>query len=86
MVSELEGNMHELDIPLDFSVTKNQLEIMVHTRDRASGRRFCGGGIDMDKLVKMGLMKSLGRVSFVPDEYFTLTEKGEDFIKDINNL
>lgn len=57
-----------------------QIGIMEHTSTRAPNRMFCGGGKDMDALVKAGLMESAGRKSFVPDEYFSLTVAGREFL------
>ena len=64
------------------AVTTNMIEIMKHTRDRAARGMYCGGGPDMTKLVEMGFMKSQGKVSWCPDEYFSLTPAGREFMKD----
>ena len=60
------------------ALTKNQYDILYHTAHRAAGGFYCGGGKDMDELVKLGLMESAGRKSFVPDEYFRITRAGRD--------
>ena len=58
------------------TLTKEQIEILKHTKYGAANRHFCGDSEDMQVLVKLGLMKPIGKKSFVPDEYFTLTTKG----------
>ena len=58
------------------NLTNEQRDILHHTEHRAAGGLYCGGGKDMDELVKEGLMQSAGRKSFVPDEYFRITSKG----------
>lgn len=62
-------------------LTKSQLEILKHTRDRSAGGYYCGDSPDMQALVAAGLMVSAGRKSFVPDEYFKLTQAGHDALK-----
>lgn len=59
-------------------LTKEHIEIMEHTRDRAAQGYFCGDSPAMQELVTEGLMAFAGRKSFVPDPYFRLTEKGRD--------
>jgi hypothetical protein len=49
---------------------------MEHTSSRAAGGLYCGDSKDMQELVKVGFMASAGKKSFVPDEYFKLTNKG----------
>ena len=61
-------------------ITEEQIAILTHTEYKAVGKRYCGGGTDMEALVDVGLMKSLGRMAFVPDEYFTITEKGRQLL------
>ena len=59
------------------------LEILKHTVSRASGGLFCGDSKEMQELVTNGLMESVGFKSFVPDEYFRITAKGKQYLKDI---
>jgi len=63
------------------NLNKEQMAIMSHT-DR--NRVYCGDSPDMQELVEMGLMESLGRKSFVPDEYFRLTGKGRSTLNKVN--
>lgn len=63
-------------------LTKEQIDILDHTVNRATGSRFCGGGTVMDSLVKLGLMRSIGRVSWCPDEFFTVTDMGIAALKE----
>lgn len=57
-------------------LTKEQIAILDHTIHHAAGGLYCGGGKGMDALVSVGLMISAGRKSFVPDEYFRITDDG----------
>lgn len=57
-------------------MTREQFDILEHTRDRAAGHLYCGDSKAMTELVAAGLMEFAGRKSFVPDSYFTLTRKG----------
>ena len=59
-----------------------QRAIMNHTMYRAANGLYCGDSPDMQILVAAGLMESAGKKSFVPDEYFRLTRKGRDLMKD----
>lgn len=65
------------------ALTTEQISILRHTRDRAAGGRYCGDSPAMQALVAVGLMESLGRVSWVPDEYFGLTAAGRRMLKTI---
>ena len=53
-----------------------QMEIMKHTSGRAAGGLYCGDSPDMQALCANGLMEPAGRTSFVPDDYFRITDKG----------
>lgn len=57
-------------------MTKEHIDIMEHTRDRAAGGLYCGDSPEMQELVAAGLMTEAGRKSFVPEPYFQLTGKG----------
>lgn len=59
-------------------LSKEQFEIIEHTLERAAGGFYCGNSSEMRELVSLGLMKSAGHKSFVPDEYFKVTEKGRE--------
>ena len=65
------------------NITSNQRDILDHTAYRAVGGFYCGDSGDMQELVHLGLMVSVGRKSFVPDEYFTLTGAGRQALKTI---
>lgn len=58
------------------TLNREQIGILDHTLHRAAGGLYCGDGKDMQALVAAGLMVSAGRKSFVPDEYFRITEAG----------
>lgn len=60
----------------NLELSKNQIEILDHTLNRATGKRYCGECPDVRRLVIMGLMRELGKVSWVPDPYFTITDEG----------
>lgn len=55
--------------------------ILTHTLFGAANKRYCGNSKEMQELVAAGLMVSLGKVSFCPDEYFTITKEGAAVIK-----
>lgn len=57
-------------------LTEEQLAILDHTLHRAPRQRYCGDSADMQELVRLGLMVSLGKASWCPDEFFTITAKG----------
>lgn len=57
-----------------YALNREQREILDHTRHRAAGGHYCGGGKEMDALVAMGLMESHG--SFLGNPYFGITAEG----------
>ena len=57
----------------------NQQEILEHTVYRAANGFYCGNSKDMQILIKLGLMRSVGKKPFVPDEYFIITEAGKNY-------
>ena len=59
-------------------MNKRQVEILDHVESRAANGLFCGDSSDMQALVMAGLMMSAGRKSFVPDEYFCITDAGRE--------
>ena len=61
-------------------LTKSQKEILEHTVNRAANGNYCGDSDDMQALVVMGLMRSVGKTSFCPDEYFKITPKGREVL------
>ena len=61
-------------------ITQNQMDILSHTFHEAANRFYCGDSEDMQALVQLGLMRSAGRKSFVPEEYFTITALGKKFL------
>jgi hypothetical protein len=63
------------------NLSKEQMAILHHTVYRAAGGLYCGGGRDMQALVSAGMMESAGRKSFVPDEYFRITSKGREALR-----
>jgi hypothetical protein len=63
-------------------LSKNQLGILNHTVQRSAHEFFCGDSPDMQKLVEKEFMVSAGRKSFVPDEYFQITDKGREVLHD----
>ena len=65
----------------DMELTTNQKEILDHTAYRAVGNLYCGDSEDMQELVRLGLMESAGKKSFVPDEYFKITALGRKALK-----
>lgn len=63
------------------NITNNQRDILDHTMHRAPCGYYCGDSADMQELIRLGLMVSVGKKSFVPDEYFALTGAGREFIR-----
>lgn len=57
-------------------LTKEQIDILDHTKHRTANGLFCGDSKDMQVLVANGLMYSQGKTSFCPDEYFGITVLG----------
>lgn len=53
-------------------------EIMFHTQ---KNQRFCGDSQEMQWLCNHGLMEFAYRKTFVPDNYYRLTEKGRKLLK-----
>lgn len=64
-------------------LTNEHISILEHTNYKASGKMYCGDSKEMQELCGMKLMRSLGRKSFVPDEYFTITQKGKEIINPV---
>lgn len=62
-------------------ITNSQREILDHTAHRTAGGLYCGDSDDMQELVRLGLMVSVGKKPFVPDEYFKLTGAGRKALK-----
>ena len=62
-------------------LNKEQIEILNHAAYKAANGFYCGDSPDMRQLVMEGLMVSAGRKSFVPDEYFSITKKGREILK-----
>lgn len=62
-------------------MTQEQFEILDHAANRAANGLYCGDSPDMRALVAAGLMVSVGRKSFVPDEYFRMTAKGHEALE-----
>ncbi len=58
------------------SLTKSQFDILDHTTNRAAQQRYCGDSDEMQQLVKLGLMRYVGKTAFCPDKYFTITSVG----------
>lgn len=64
-------------------LTSEHIEILKHTQKNGL---FCGDGPEMKQLCEFKLMESAGRKSFVPDEYFRITDEGNDVLKDLEEL
>ena len=73
-------------------LTKEHIEILDHTINRAANQLFCGSTSEVIELVNSGYMLSAGKVGFHDDEYFSITRKGREllsshqspFVDDIN--
>jgi hypothetical protein len=64
------------------ALTAEQVSILEHTANRAAGGRYCGDSPAMQGLVAAGLMESLGRTSWCPDEFFGLTPAGRQRLRE----
>lgn len=64
------------------SMNTEQLSILNHTENVKPRKVFCGDGPDMQELVRLGYMQSLGKVSWCPDEYFAITAAGIAALKE----
>ncbi len=63
-------------------MNKEQMEILDHTERLAARGCFNGDSPDMQELVAAGMMVSVGHKSFVPDEYFSITGKGREALRE----
>lgn len=66
-------------------ITKEHIEILKHTATRAACGLFCGDSKEMQELCDLKMMEYVGRKSYVPDPYFTLTPDGRAFLEDLEN-
>lgn len=57
-------------------MTNEQIAILDHTLHRAAGNVYCGDSPDMQGLVKLGYMVSLGKPKWSCGEYFRITQAG----------
>lgn len=69
---------------MELELTEEQYEIMKHTATRAANNAYCGDSPDMQDLVQRGLMRSVGKVAWCPDEYFKLTPLGSTTLQLVN--
>ena len=60
------------------TLSREATAILAHAAERSAGGLYCGDSADMQNLVARGFMKSAGRKSFVPDEYFRITKEGQE--------
>lgn len=61
---------------------KALIDILLHTRDRAANRVFCGNSEEMQELCDKGYMKYIGKTLYAPDSFFTITKAGLEQIKE----
>lgn len=62
------------------TLTDERISILRHTM--ANGR-YCGDSSDMQELVSGGLMRSLGKTAWCPDEFFAITREGRSMLQQI---
>jgi hypothetical protein len=74
-----------MPITAHLELTAEHYAIMEHTADRAAAGRYCGDSPQMRDLVALGYMRSLGRASWCPDEFFSITEAGRAILKHRSN-
>lgn len=65
-------------------LTPEQKEIIIHTATLAPQGLYCGDSQELWDLSMMGLMECVGRMPFVPDLYWRLTEEGLKVFDTIN--
>jgi len=58
------------------NLSKKHIAILSHT-SKNHQKLYCGSSKEMYELCLLGLMKSAGKKSFVPDGYFKITKAGE---------
>lgn len=66
-------------------LTSEHMEIMDHTIRRAANVFYCGSSPAMKELVAAGLMVSVGKTSWCPDEYFRITADGRKAFREEAN-
>lgn len=57
-------------------MTEEEYQILDHTINNTAKLRFCGDSVEMQNLIKHGLMTYFGRFPVVPQKYFTVTDAG----------
>lgn len=62
---------------MSVSINLEEMDVLRHT---IRNRRYCGETPVVRSLVDKGLMKSVGRVDWCPDEYFAVTDAGRDMV------
>jgi hypothetical protein len=62
-------------------LTQEQIAILNHTAHRAAAGRYCGNSPDMQGLVELGLMRSIGKAAWCHDEFFVMTGAGREALK-----
>lgn len=64
-------------------LNKEHTEILKHT-SRNHQKLFSGSSREMGELCEGGLMKWVGKKSFVPDPYYTITKAGQAALNSID--
>lgn len=60
------------------SLNGEEFGILLHTQKNG---RFNGGDSVTASLAERGYLKNIGQPSWVPEPYYTLTEKGREFLR-----
>jgi hypothetical protein len=71
------------EINSELKLSREHISIMEHSSTRAAGGLYYGDSKEMKELCALGLMQSMGKKSFVPDEYFALTTEGKSYLAGI---
>ena len=58
-----------------------QVEILKHAHRPESRGQFVGESPEMDGLVELGLMKDIGKPSWCPDTFYSITEAGRVYLQ-----
>jgi hypothetical protein len=58
-------------------ITNNEYQILHHTLTRATNNAYCSNESTVKSLIDKGLMQFHCKLSYVPEPYWTVTDKGK---------
>lgn len=80
-IAKISKTTAKVNKAITVKLTKEQLSILDHTVNRAARGMYAGGGSDMEVLTKAGFMVSHGKCGVGPDEYFSITNTGKEYLE-----